>query len=204
MFDVNGYIRPYIDEVKPHAAGAMLEMRAFGHRIVEVLCEIAENTRDEPFISDRLWPTVNLVTAGDQAGKELFTVPANEDWEIEHVRVGADAGGNVQLTTFRASAPSDPALVRVGTAAFPTGLGNVNGVGVIVPGGVTVYAAYGGAAATNITVTAQVRRKYRKPAKRGTYSPYEVPTDGDESTPNNEPARHHGTWTPREVSAGDE
>lgn len=188
MFDFNTILKPYADRYEPHVSGAFMELRAFGHRILELMEVIADNTHDEPFISERKFLQMGNVINGQLT--VLDRVPPTEEWEIESVAMVASVGLDVQILT------GTPFPVWGGRSI--AGSNSLPGNSVVITGNSEIKVNVSGGASLD-SISVQVRRSYRGAPRPGVGGAREVRVDGDDATPNPDPGRHSGQWHPRGV-----
>lgn len=186
MFDFSEMFKPHIERYEPHVSGAFLELRAFGHKTLELLTAIRDGIDQDAPSYWRERPTFTLgVGAADS-----FTVPAAEVWLLESVTVDPA----VVATPGAVSLGITDGLPLFGMN-HPGRITNAPGNGIRFESGTTVRVTAREAAAV-ITLQVRIERKSSRPGVSGSLDPA---TDGDESTPNPDPGRHTGTWHPRSV-----
>jgi hypothetical protein len=186
MFDFSDIIRPHLDKYEPHAKGAFLELRAFGHRVLELLTDIRNGLDQDAPSFWRERPTFTLPAGG----ADSFVVPAGEVWLLEAVTADPTTVGT-------------PGAVSLGiTDGLPLfGMNHPGRITTVVGSGIRFESG----TAVRVTarenaalVTLQVRIE-RKPSRKGASGMVDISPDGDEATPNPDPGRHAGNWHPRGV-----
>jgi hypothetical protein len=212
MFELNfqGLIGDQLDTLKPHARRFANHAGAYADavvcrldRAIDLLDDISGDKT-----STRYW-YIDSATVGQRNVKPIFTVPANEVWELETVLIWAPSGGvmshelwdganNIAGVGFptAASAGTDP-MPLWGQMSAQAGANVYSGAGTRFKPSTDVYYSIRAGAATGQTGAIRVQVKRIKDKDRNQLRPFvgfkvaDHPRDTVEDT---ETGRHTGTW----------
>lgn len=197
LFDIDGIVKKYTDQVKPHLVRAGDVHTMFMTGVIERLDHIADNTTDTNIQSARRYfTTVNIpagnittgVGATELVDNGAIVVPPNEDWKLEYWYGRAITGAN----PFFLLVDGDDVMT------FPGSAGSLPGVSLplIIQGGKSIKVLMGTGVGTigKTYLQFEVRRKHaQNQAWSGQSNP--VPNRMDDRQEAALELRHAGTFT---------